>query len=34
MCMTRKVQGHHSTQSSTDTVGDGCIRKDQEKSRM
>ena len=28
-----KVQGHHTTQPSTETVGAGFIRKDQEKSR-
>ena len=33
MCMTRKVQGHHTTQSSTETVGEGFRRKHQEKSR-
>ena len=34
MCMTQEIQGHHSTQSSTETVGEGFRRKDQEKSRM
>ena len=29
----RKVQGHHTTQPSTGTVGEGFRRKDQEKSR-
>ena len=29
----RKVQGHHTTQSSTETVGEGFRRNDQEKSR-
>ena len=27
-----KVQGHYTTQQSTETVGEGFIRKDQEKS--
>ena len=30
----RKVQGYHTTQPSTETVGEGFRRKDQEKSRM
>ena len=30
----RKVQGHHTTQSRTETVGEGFRCKDQEKSRM
>ena len=30
----RKVQGHHTTQPRTETVGEGFRRKDQEKSRM
>ena len=29
----RKVQGHHTSQSRTETVGEGFRRKDQEKSR-
>ena len=33
MCMNQKVQGHHTTQSSTETVGEGFRRNEQEKSR-
>ena len=29
-----KEQGHHTTQPSTETVGEGVGRKDQEKSRI
>ena len=29
----RKIQGHHSNQPSVETVGEGCNRNDQEKSR-
>ena len=36
MCMTQEStgEGHHTTQPSTETVGEGFRRKDQEKSRM
>ena len=33
MCMTQESTGYHSTQSSTETVGEGFRCKDQEKSR-
>ena len=33
MSMTQESTGHHTTQPSTETVGEGFGRKDQEKSR-
>ena len=33
MCMTQESTGHHTIQSSTETVGEGFRRNDQEKSR-
>ena len=34
MCITKEsIQGHHTTQASTETAGEGLRRKDQEKSR-
>ena len=34
MGMTQDSRGHHTTQPSTETVGEGLRSKDQEKSRM